>query len=191
MLILSKLVTVESVERNSRFIAIGLPCQTVKEFRAYLSQLRDEHPHATHIAYAYKIRDQEDLRIKFSDDGEPSGTAGKPILNHLEGSDLINAAIFVIRYFGGIKLGAGGLVRAYGHAARECLSQAILEPHVEYKTLELSLAYKDEKQLNYAVSLCCGHIDLIDYGEHLRCRVRIPQDSLVKFSELFPQSFIS
>ncbi len=188
MLIFSKPVEIESVEKNSRFIAVGLPCQSIDEFKQYLRQLQQRFADATHITYAYKMYDNGTLRIKLSDDGEPSGTAGKPILNHMEGVDLINGVIFVVRYFGGTKLGAGGLVRAYGNAAKECLAQGKLENYIEYTHLQFFLAYSQKKQLDYSIKLCAGHVKDIDYGEKLNCYICIPKQNLLKFWELLPDA---
>ncbi len=104
--------------KHSRFVARAAPVASPEEALAYVQAVRD--PQATHNCWAYKLGP----RYRFSDDGEPSGTAGRPILSAIEGQGLDGVVVVVTRYFGGIKLGAGGLVRAYGSAASECLRQA-------------------------------------------------------------------
>ena len=94
------------------------------EVLQHLKQLHDEHPNASHIAYAYRIKTDHGLIYRFHDAGEPTGTAGKPIFQHIEGKELINLLIAVIRYFGGVKLGAGGLTRAYGNTAKQVIEAA-------------------------------------------------------------------
>ncbi len=104
--------------KHSRFVARAAPVASPEEALAYVQAVRD--PQATHNCWAYKLGP----RYRFSDDGEPSGTAGRPILSAIEGQGLDGVVVVVTRYFGGIKLGTGGLVRAYGSAASECLRQA-------------------------------------------------------------------
>jgi uncharacterized YigZ family protein len=113
--------------KHSRFVAQAAPITSPAEALAFLQSVRDAE--ATHHCWAYKVSSQ----YRFSDDGEPSGTAGRPILSAIEGQGLDGVMVVVRRYFGGIKLGAGGLVRAYGGAASECLRQApkqVLVPKV-------------------------------------------------------------
>ena len=138
-------------EKRSRFIGIGVPCCSLQEFQTTFDALKTEFATATHIAYAYRIREGDTLRIRANDAAEPSGTAGKPILNHLGGHDMINSVIFVARYFGGTKLGAGGLARAYGACAGATVRAAILIPFVIHKQLVIRIPYDQqnhtEKQL--------------------------------------------
>ena len=103
--------------KKSKFIAYYYEVDSTKEVKKILEYLKKEHKKARHIPYAYKI-DQE---IKKSDDKEPSGTSGMPILNILEKNNLNHTLIAVVRYFGGIKLGAGGLIRAYSNAVKEVI----------------------------------------------------------------------
>lgn len=103
--------------KKSKFIAYYYEVDSTKEVKKILEDLKKEHKKARHIPYAYKL-DQE---IKKSDDKEPSGTSGMPILNILEKNNLNHTLIAVVRYFGGIKLGAGGLIRAYSNAAKEVI----------------------------------------------------------------------
>lgn len=108
----------ELEEKKSRFIAVAVTVHSVEEALARLSELRD--PTATHNCYAYRIGDQ----YRFFDDAEPTGTAGKPILAAITRKEIDHCLVVVIRFFGGIKLGAGGLSRAYGKCAAECLRNA-------------------------------------------------------------------
>lgn len=108
---------VEVVEKKSKFLGFLLSCQTENEIKDALEFLKQEHKKATHICWAGRLKSP--FYEKTVDDGEPSGTAGRPILNVLQKKEMQNVAIFVVRYFGGIKLGAGGLVRAYSKVAGE------------------------------------------------------------------------
>ena len=124
-LTLADKVVYEEEIQKSRFIAKAAPVASEEEALAFLAENRE--PEATHNGYAYKIG----LLYRFSDDGEPSGTAGKPILRAIEAQGLDRVAVLVVRYFGGVKLGAGGLVRAYGGVAAEALRRAPKVPLVE------------------------------------------------------------
>lgn len=104
--------------KKSRFIAVALPVSSREKALEKIEEIRD--PQATHNCWAYKVGDE----YRFSDDGEPGGTAGRPILAAIEGQGLDRVLVVVTRFFGGIKLGAGGLVRAYGGSAAECLRTA-------------------------------------------------------------------
>ena len=108
---------VEVVEKKSKFLGFLLSSQTENEIKDALEFLKQEHKKATHICWAGRLKSP--FYEKAVDDGEPSGTAGRPILNVLQKKEMQNVAIFVVRYFGGIKLGAGGLVRAYSKVAGE------------------------------------------------------------------------
>lgn len=108
---------VEVVEKKSKFLGFLLSCQTENEIKDALEFLKQEHKKATHICWAGRLKSP--FYEKAVDDGEPSGTAGRPILNVLQKKEMQDVAIFVVRYFGGIKLGAGGLVRAYSKVAGE------------------------------------------------------------------------
>ncbi len=123
-LTLARPVVYEEVVKGSRFIAKAAPVGSEAEARAFLEVAREEE--ATHNPYAYRVGPI----YRFSDDGEPSGTAGRPILHALEALDLDGVAVVVVRYFGGVKLGAGGLARAYGRAAAEALKRGERVPWV-------------------------------------------------------------
>ena len=110
----------EIIIKNSRFICYLYKIKELDDVSKYLSDIKNICKDATHYCYAYILNDKS----KSSDDGEPSGTAGFPILKVLENNDLNNILAIVVRYFGGIKLGAGGLVRAYSSAVSECLNNA-------------------------------------------------------------------
>lgn len=112
----------ELIVRGSRFIAAASFVSTANDALALIRSRRLEHPHASHVVYAWRIGPPRSEALGQSDDGEPKGTAGRPVLEVLKGSDLTNCLLTVVRYFGGTKLGTGGLVRAYGEAAKLIVS---------------------------------------------------------------------
>ena len=109
--------TVEIIEKKSKFYGYLLECSTEQEIKSTLDMLKREHKKATHICYACRLKSP--FYEKAVDDGEPSGTAGRPILSVLQKKDVNNVCVFIVRYFGGIKLGAGGLVRIYAKTTSE------------------------------------------------------------------------
>ena len=126
---------------NSRFVADIAPAATVEQARAFVAAIRAEMPDATHHVYAYIVGHGATTTLGMSDDGEPPGTAGRPTMAVLKGSGLGDAALVVTRYFGGTLLGTGGLVRAYGDAARAVLQIVPREEKVERRTLAIALPY--------------------------------------------------
>lgn len=129
---------------KSRFIAYLKPIFSENEYKEYIKEIRKKHYDASHVCSAII---QGNIK-RSSDDGEPSGTAGAPILNVLEKKGLDNTCALVVRYFGGIKLGAGGLIRAYGNAVSEALNKAILVEDVKYPKYELLISYELANKLD-------------------------------------------
>lgn len=126
---------------GSRFVATLAPAGSVEEAQAFVARIRAEFPDATHNVPAYVIGHGAAVTAHCQDDGEPSGTAGRPMLAVLQGSGLGDAVVVVTRYFGGSKLGTGGLVRAYGDAVRAVIEAAPVALKVERSVARLSVAY--------------------------------------------------
>lgn len=132
--------TAEFTVQRSRFIAYAEPVKSEEEARAFLAKIRKEHYDARHCCSAW-VLGSDGARQKSSDDGEPGGTAGMPILDVVKKRGLTDAMVVVVRYFGGIKLGAGGLVRAYSHAAAIGVDAAILARRVLLRRLVATVDY--------------------------------------------------
>tara|TARA_B100000315_G_C14350970_1_gene483984 strand:- start:203 stop:646 length:444 start_codon:yes stop_codon:yes gene_type:complete len=131
--IISKTLTADYKEKDSRFHAVAQTAFGINEVKTKLFNIRKNYSDANHICYAYRIKNGQCLDEYSSDAGEPNGSAGKPILNVLKRNQIVNAVIFVIRYFGGTKLGIPGLIHAYGTAA-ECTTKKItLKPWMDEK----------------------------------------------------------
>ena len=130
----------EIEERKSRFISYLLP---VESYQLRLDELREVHKKANHHVWAFrKLNRYEQIEEGCSDDGEPSGTSGPPTLRILQGNDLINTAVITVRYFGGTKLGTGGLVRAYGESVKQVIKSADLKPYLKLSRIEFFLPFK-------------------------------------------------
>lgn len=127
-------------EKGSKFIAFAYPVENEQEIKEKLDQLRKKYYDATHHCYAYMLgKDKKNFRA--NDDGEPNGTAGLPILGQLKSKNITNVLVVVVRYFGGTKLGASGLVSAYKTAASEALSQAKIIEKILTKSINFSFNY--------------------------------------------------
>ena len=137
----------EFIVNKSRFIGYAAPCETEAEALAFLQQIRQKHKDASHNCYAYVIGANRGI-MRYSDDGEPGGTAGLPIMEVIKARDIVNCCVVVTRYFGGVLLGAGGLVRAYTQGCAIALTAArpvIMEPSRQY-LCEVSYSLWDKVQ---------------------------------------------
>lgn len=137
---IEKSATAEFKDRGSKFLAYAYPIQTVDEFKARLSELKKEHPKAVHHCFAYRIGTDR-IQFRTSDDGEPSGTAGKPILGQIDSKELTNILIVVVRYFGGTLLGVPGLINAYKTSAAMALEQTAIIKKDITKDLKIQFDY--------------------------------------------------
>lgn len=158
----------EYIIQKSRFITILYPIQSKKEIVSKLEETKSEYPDATHYCYAYLYDNEK----RVNDDGEPSGTAGAPILNVLENKQLNHILCIVIRYFGGIKLGASGLVRAYGKATRLAVEKADIGIITPSLLIELTYTYENSKQIQYLLK----EVEVVkkEFSELITCQYLIP-----------------
>ena len=137
-------------EKKSKFVAHLCP---YKNFDELMKRLKEEHPKARHFVYAYRhLNDFEQVVENSSDDGEPKGTSGKPALNVLAGNGLINTGVIIVRYFGGIKLGTGGLVRAYSDAVNQVINEAKLYKYEKLIAKTIVCEYSELSKLEYLLN---------------------------------------
>lgn len=181
--------TIEDSIKKSRFIGVLMPCPNEPDVVNGLRQLQLAHPGSSHIAFAYRIKTENGFVSRFHDAGEPSGTAGKPIFQHLEGKDLVNVLLAVIRYYGGIKLGAGGLTRAYGNTARRVIETAELHPYIEFVKQRMTLDYKQMQAFEHLLKKLDGEITDQNFAEQVRLTIRLPKDNLKTLSESFTEMY--
>ncbi|MCR5691171.1 MAG: YigZ family protein [Eubacterium sp.] len=169
----------EVVEKKSRFIAYIFPAKTEEEALARIQEIRKKHYDARHNCFAYVIGDKNETE-RCSDDGEPSGTAGRPMLEVLTGQGIHNAVAVVTRYFGGTLLGTGGLVRAYTAAMQEGLKNCQIMEQKEGIPLKVQTDYNGIGKLQYlARSLDLKEMDT-QYGETVTTTLLVPRDDLEK-----------
>lgn len=133
----------EEIIKKSKFITYLYKVSNIEEIKEKLAKIRNEHKDATHVCYAYRINEVE----KCSDDGEPSGTAGMPILNVLQKQNINFILCIIVRYFGGIKLGAGGLIRAYTGSCKNALKNINIVQIKEYYEIDLTFTYDKLKNI--------------------------------------------
>ncbi|QFU75650.1 YigZ family protein [Halioglobus maricola] len=175
----------EIVIKKSRFIARVVHVQDRSAVNLAVAQSRLDYPDARHHCWAYLLGSPADARnAGMSDDGEPSGTAGKPILNVLQHGEVGDVLVVVIRYFGGIKLGAGGLVRAYGAATQQALEITPTLALRDMGRLTLNASFAAEQPLRHRLSLLEAEVREVGYGDVVTMQVAIPvenEDTLRQF----------
>lgn len=182
-----RLIPLEPVQReilvvNSRFIADLEFAGSVEQARAHLTKVRERHPTATHNVPAFIIGHGKSLITHCSDDGEPSGTAGRPALAVLQGSGLGNVSVVVTRYFGGTKLGTGGLVRAYGDAVREVLKWVRFAALLPTTTLMFVTPYRLYDQTVRLMEAHHGQILDTEFLEDITLTARFKDEELESFT---------
>jgi len=169
-------------EKGSRFIGIAYPVHSEEEVKEILTCLKKEYHDARHHCFAYVIGPDKEL-IRSNDDGEPSHSAGQPILTQIETRDLTNILVVVVRYFGGTLLGVGGLINAYKNAASDALDNAKIFTRTVKERYRLAFAYP---QMNAVMSLLKDkELDVISRNFKLSCSIiiEIPQDRAAAFLE--------
>ena len=165
--------------KKSKFITHICP---YNDFETVMNRLKKEHPKARHFVYAYRYLNQFDQIVQnSSDDGEPKGTSGKPSLNVLNGSNIINSAVIIVRYFGGIKLGTGGLVKAYSDAVNLVLSQAESIEYVKVKKAFIEIDYPMLSQIEYIILQ--NGIDIKNKSFNINVKIQL-ESSKEKFENL-------
>lgn len=169
---LSQITTREQVIDKSRFIAIAVPLTSLVQIEKSMQEIRENYPSARHYVYAYRLHDGS--IEKSSDDGEPQGTGGRPILDLLQHRNVWNVLLVVVRYFGGVLLGTGGLSRAYGGAARLVICETELKKLALYHVKELFVSYEWFEPLKYQFDQHNWKIKNEEFSEVVKLIVMIP-----------------
>ena len=177
--------TAEIVEKKSKFIANVFYVESQEEANKYIEEIRKKYFDARHNCFAYSVLAEEGIVNRFSDDGEPSGTAGSPMLNILNSNNITNTLVVVTRYFGGILLGTGGLVRAYSDAAKKAIDSIELVDIEKGKEVLIEISYQDVEKLKYYLNKNSILIRDTIYKENVEVYVDIENE---KFDELTSNS---
>lgn len=166
--------------KKSRFITVLIPLASLKEIEERMKEIKEQYPGASHYCYAYIF----DKYLRCSDDKEPAKTAGMPILNVLQHQGVNRILCIVVRYFGGIKLGAGGLVRAYSSATSEALKKATLINLIPGFSFQIEVPYESQKEIDY---LFKDFIQKKEYSINVTYEVECSYDDFEKFFSSFKE----
>ena len=163
----------EYIEKKSRFLGLIVPVTSETEARAQIESVKKREYDARHNCWAYVLHTGQK---RYSDDGEPQGTAGQPILNVLEREGVQDVLCVVTRYFGGILLGAGGLIRAYAKTAKDALDAAGIAKRCVWDVIEIPCSYAFLERAKLELTAQDGVIEAIDYGAQILIRASLPQE---------------
>ena len=177
----------EIVEKKSRFIAHVQAAETVEEAQQFIDDIKKKYWDARHNCSAFSVG-VDRVITRSSDDGEPSGTAGKPILEVILGSGIHNIVIVVTRYFGGTLLGTGGLVRAYTEAARAGIEQAVIIEKISGNRVDLETDYTDLGKIQYILAQNEVTIEDTDYTDKVTIHTLFPKEEKQRLSKMLVES---
>ena len=177
-------IEVEEVIKGSRFITRFARVDTVEKAKAFLGSLREQEPTATHHCWAYIVGDPHSTTLLgCSDDGEPAGTAGKPMLNVLQHSGIGDIIAVCTRFYGGTKLGTGGLARAYGGGVKLAMESVRTEKKINTELLNITAGYDCVKDLEHLFGQYSSIIDNTDYGEQVSFSITVPAEFKQELTE--------
>jgi uncharacterized YigZ family protein len=161
-------------EKRSLFIGYAKPTTTEEEAQEFIAKIRQKHKDATHNVFGYSMKGG--ILARYSDDGEPQGTAGMPVLDVIRKSGVDDATVVVTRYFGGILLGAGGLVRAYAAAAKMALDAAGIVSYESYTELSLTCSYSDHQKLSAELPKFAAILDDTIYADNVTLKFAVKDE---------------
>ncbi len=166
---------IEFEEKKSKFIGYIKPVSTKEEAEEFIRNIKSKHRDATHNCSAYKILNEKEF-FKMDDDGEPSGTAGKPIGDTIKNMKVENVVIVVTRYFGGIKLGAGGLIRAYSRAAKEAILFAEIIDYIKTEIITIQFLYEKSSEIDKLIEKYNGTLLDKVFSDRITYKLKINSD---------------
>ena len=183
---LAKEASAEFEEKRSLFIGYAKPTKTEEEALAFVARIKQKHKDATHNVFGYSMK--RGILARYSDDGEPQGTAGMPVLDVIRKSGVDDATVVVTRYFGGTLLGAGGLVRAYSAAAKMALEAAEIVAYESYTEISLTCSYADHQKISAELPRFGAKVDNTDFSDKVSLKVALKEglatDFINRISEL-------
>ena len=169
----------ELVEKRSRFLGRVWRVSSEEEARARIEETKKRHYDARHNCWCYVIKDGP---VRYSDDGEPQGTAGQPMLGVFQKEGVVNVCCVVTRYFGGVLLGAGGLVRAYTQSAKDALDAAGISVVRRWVAMEIPCTYAQLESIRREVENACGVVENVDYGADVVLSALLPEEGAADFA---------
>lgn len=179
-----KETVIEFIEKKSKFIGYIKPIITVKEAEDFVNKISERNFDATHNVYAYKVVENNQEYFKFNDNGEPVNTAGKPMAEIITRLDVSNVVIVATRYFGGIKLGAGGLIRNYAKTAKLAINEAGIVEYIVKKIILLDFDYS--KSIEVETLIEKNNMEVLDkvYNERVMMKLKVSENELEKIKEI-------
>ena len=173
-------------EKKSKFIAYFMP---YSKFNEVMKRLKDSHPKARHFVYAYRYLNEFDQIVEnCSDDGEPKGTSGKPSLAVLNGAGVINSAVIIVRYFGGVKLGTGGLVRAYGSSVNKVMNESEFFEYKKLMIAKLKCEYNELSKLEYLLKQEDISVKSKEFLNDIEISIELTEEELFQLNTKIPRS---
>lgn len=166
--------------KGSRFIGLGFPVSE-EELQEAIAEVRSSYPDATHVVYGSRTLKEGRPIDRYENDGEPSGTAGEPVLDLLQGRDLLETCICVVRYFGGTELGTGGLVRAYGDSARAVLEGGSVETRTVRREVTVEYPHSATGAVMDLLEAVDGELLDLEYGQRPKASVSVPVTEIDRF----------
>lgn len=166
--------------KGSMFIAGLIPVKSKRDAEQAYNNIKKKYYNATHNCFAYRI---DSNNFRYSDDGEPNGTAGKPILQMIDSRNLSEVLCVVTRYFGGTKLGTGGLIRAYSYAAKEALDKCKIQKKIRSKKVQIIFNYNHENSVRKLLNKYSGILESSDYADHIKMNILIPESKSKNFKD--------
>ena len=177
----SQVTTGEQVIDKSRFIAVAVPLTSLEQVDKSMQEIREQYPNARHYVYAYRLH--EGFIEKSSDDGEPQGTGGRPILDLLQHRNVWNVLVVVVRYFGGVLLGTGGLSRAYGGTARQVIIETELKQLALHCVFALRVPYEWFESLKYQFDQHNWVMSKEEFSEVVNLVIKVPENQTEFFEK--------
>ena len=181
MITIKEHIQSEIVEKKSKFIANIFFIENVEEAENKIKEVKKQFHDARHNCSSYRVLEEGKIIEKSSDDGEPSGTAGGPMLNILQKKELVNVVVIVTRYFGGILLGTGGLVRAYSEVTQNAIEEAKKTEIILGKEFEVTIDYSNFEKLKYYAKNNSINISKVEYGNEIICILQISNENIGRF----------
>ena len=160
-------------EKGSIFSALAIPVSDVAEVKTNLHQLKEQFPDASHICYGYRIKERGRLDEFATDAGEPKGSSGLPILNVLKRNQIVDVVIFIVRYFGGSKLGIPGLINAYGSAAERAIEKGSIQIWIQLERISFNYSYDLQNKVDSVMQKFKVKIIKSDFGESIQVKLEV------------------
>ncbi len=183
---LNKHAEVRFIEKRSEFIGNAASVQSDEEAIAFVNEIRKKYPDARHNVYAYTVAENNITR--YSDDGEPKGTAGIPVLEVIKKNSITNCAVVVTRYFGGILLGAGGLARAYTKSAADAVEAAEIVTYKDVVKFTVTCSFSDSEKVRYELSKTDVITEGIDYGDGVIYRLAAEDELYARVEKILTEA---